>query len=307
MSRMIGQARAMTSSVVMPASYRSAVQPFQSSAAGITAGSWHSLAAMRILITGAGRAIGAATATELTQAGHEVVATARDATLLDELDVALRLTLDVTDDASVAAALDAAGDLDAVVNNAALDGKGPLENFPLERIETVFQTNVFGALRVLQPLLPAWRERGSGVIVNVSSIQGRVATPLDGPYAASKYALESLSETLHYELAHFGIRVVILEPGYTAPGMKAGGRVAGDPAYTELWEQWGNTDEVVTGLSGRPGPELVAKAIVEAVEDPETPLRVPVGDDAIMVLGARSSLGDAEFEATMRAVLGATW
>ena len=229
MSRMIGQARAMTSSVVMPAGYRSAVQPFQSSAAGITAGSWHSLAAMRILITGAGRAIGAATATELTQAGHEVVATARDATLLDELDVALRLTLDVTDDASVAAALDAAGDLDAVVNNAALDGKGPLENFPLERIETVFQTNVFGALRVLQPLLPAWRERGSGVIVNVSSIQGRVATPLDGPYAASKYALESLSETLHYELAHFGIRVVILEPGYTAPGMKAGGRVAGDP------------------------------------------------------------------------------
>ena len=262
---------------------------------------------MRILITGAGRAIGAATASELTRAGHEVVATARDVTLLDDLDVALRLPLDVTDDTSVAAALDAAGELDAVVNNAALNGKGPLENFPLEQIETVFQTNVFGALRVLQPLLPAWRERGSGVIVNVSSIQGRVATPLDGPYGASKYALESLSESLHYELAHFGIRVVILEPGYTAPGMKSGRRVTGDPAYAELWEQWGTTDEVVTGPAGRPGPTLVAKAIVAAIEDPATPLRVPVGDDAAMVLGARSSLGDAEFEATMRAVLGTTW
>jgi len=123
---------------------------------------------MRILITGAGRAIGAATATELTRAGHEVVATARDVTALDHLDVALRLPLDVTDDTSVTAALAAAGELDAVVNNAALNGKGPLESFPLGGLESVFATNVFGALRVVQPLLASWRPRGSGVIVNVS-------------------------------------------------------------------------------------------------------------------------------------------
>ena len=262
---------------------------------------------MRILITGAGRAIGAATAAELAGAGHEVVATARDASLLDGLDVALRLPLDVTDGASVAAALAAAGPLDAVVNNAALNGKGPLEHFPLDRIESVFRTNVLGALRVIQPVLPSWRRRGSGVIVNVSSIQGRVATPLDGVYSASKYALESLSETLHYELSHFGIRVVIVEPGYTAPGMMPGERHVGDPAYTELWEQWEHTDRLVTGAAGRPGPETVARAIRRSIEDPDTPLRVPVGDDAALVLGARSTLGDAEFEATMRAYLGATW
>jgi NAD(P)-dependent dehydrogenase (short-subunit alcohol dehydrogenase family) len=262
---------------------------------------------MRILITGAGRAIGAATAVELTRAGHDVVATARDVSALDDLDAALRLSLDVTDGASVVAALEAAGPLDAVVNNAALNGKGPLESYPIDRIVSMFSTNVFGALRVLQPLLPAWRERGSGVIVNVSSIQGRVATPLDGAYSASKYALESFSETLHYELAHFGIRVVILEPGYTAPGMKMGGRERGDPAYDELWEQWEHTDRVVTGPAGRPGPELVARAVRSAIEDPDTPLRVPVGEDAAMVLGARSALGDAEFEASMREVLGATW
>ena len=168
---------------------------------------------MRILITGAGRAIGAATATELTRAGHEVVATARDPVLLGDLDVALRLPLDVTDAASVAAALDRAGELDAVVNNAALNGKGPLESFPLDHLEQMFRTNAFGALRLLQPLLAGWRARGSGVVVNVSSIQGRVATPLDGAYSASKYALESLSETLHYELGHFGTRSAGFMPG----------------------------------------------------------------------------------------------
>jgi NAD(P)-dependent dehydrogenase (short-subunit alcohol dehydrogenase family) len=262
---------------------------------------------MRILITGAARAIGAATAAELTRAGHEVVATARDVRLLDELDVALRLPLDVTDAASVAAALDEAGDLDAVVNNAARNAKGPLESFPLAEMEALFATNAFGALRVLQPLLPRWRARGSGVVVNVSSIQGRVATPLDGAYSASKYALESISETLHYELGHFGIRVVIVEPGYIAPGMKAATYHDADPAYDPLWAQWADTDKAVTGPAGRPGPEVVAAAIRSAVEDPATPLRVPVGDDAAMVLGARSAMDDAAFEAAMRAVLDAEW
>lgn len=262
---------------------------------------------MRILVTGAGRAIGAATAAQLSRAGHEVVATARDPRLLDELDVARRLALDVTDPDSVHAALTSAGELDAVVNNAAVNGKGPLETFPIEQIESMFATNSLGALRVVQPLLAAWRQRGSGVIVNVSSIQGRVATPLDGAYSATKYALESFSETLHYELGHFGIRVVIIEPGYTAPGMKPAGRTPGDPAYAQLWEEWEHTDLAVGGPAGRPGPEVVAAAVVAAIEDPDTPLRVPVGDDAALVLGARASMDDATFEAAMRAVLGATW
>jgi NAD(P)-dependent dehydrogenase (short-subunit alcohol dehydrogenase family) len=106
---------------------------------------------------------------------------------------------------------------------------------------------------------------------------------------------------------HFGIRVVIVEPGYTAPGMKRSGQTAGDPAYAQLWNEWEHTDRIVTGPAGRPGPDVVAAAIRRAIEDPDTPPRVPVGDDAAMVLGARSSMDDATFEATMRAVLGATW
>ncbi len=262
---------------------------------------------MRILITGAARAIGAATATELARAGHEVVATARDVTTLDHLDVARRLPLDVTNDDSIAAALEAAGDLDAVVNNAGLNGKGPLEDYPFEEIRAVFETNTFGPLRLLRPLLPAWRARGSGVVVNVSSVQGRVATPLEGAYAASKYALEAFSETLRHELGHFGIRIVIVEPGYIAPGMKGVGRHLGDPAYAGLWDQWEGIDTRVTGTAGRSDPAIVATAIRQAIEDPTTPLRVPVGADALMVLGARSTLDDASFEAAMRQTLGLTW
>jgi len=260
---------------------------------------------MRVLITGAARAIGAATAAELMAAGHEVVATARDVSLLDAVPATLRLPLDVTDDASVAAAIDAAGPLDAIVNNAAVSGKGPLDSYPLDRLRQMFEANTFGALRMVQAVAASWRERGSGVIVNVSSVQGRVATPLEGPYAASKYALEALSETLHYELGHFGVRVVIIEPGYIAPGMKAADGHLGDAAYDELRAQWEGTDSKVVGE--RPGPELVGRAIVAAITDPTTPLRVPVGEDAKLILGVRAQLDDASFEATMRQTIGLTW
>jgi len=262
---------------------------------------------MRMLVTGAARAIGRATAIECARRGHEVVATARDPRLLEDLDVAKHLALDVTDAASIRVALDAAGDLDAVVNNAALSGAGPLEDFPLARLQSIIDTNTYGPLRLAQALIPAWRQRGSGVFANVSSVQGRVSSPLEGAYAASKYALEALSETLHYELGHFGIRVVIIEPGYIAPGMKASPRHDGPPAYAELWRQWTGTDAKVTGPSGRPGPELVGVAIADALENRQTPLRVPVGSDADMIFRARRHFDDADFEAAMRKTLDLSW
>jgi NAD(P)-dependent dehydrogenase (short-subunit alcohol dehydrogenase family) len=261
---------------------------------------------MRILVTGAARAIGRATAEELLARGHDVVATARDPALLADLDAARVHALDVTDDASVAACLAAAGELVAVVNNAAVIGSGPLEDYPIEQFRRVIETNTIGALRVIQGVAPSWRARGAGVIVNVSSVQGRVATPLEGAYAASKHALEAISETLHYELAHFGIRVVIIEPGFVAPGMKHGDEHTGDPAYRQLRDEWSGTDTVLN-VDGRPGPELVARAIADAVEQPDTPLRVPVGADAEMIFATRAAMGDAEFEATMRATIGLTW
>ena len=263
---------------------------------------------MKILVTGAARAIGAATVDELLARGHTVVATARDISAMpSEVANRINLCLDVTDDASVAAALAAAGELDAVVNNAAVNGTGPLDGFSLDRLRSMFETNTIGALRVINALVPAWRVRRSGVIINVSSVQGQVATPLEGAYGATKYALEAISETLHYELSHFGIRTVIIQPGYIAPGMKPSDRHLGPDDYAELWRQWDGTDSKLNGGAGRPGPELVGRAIADAIEQRETPLRVPVGADAELIMATRKQLDDAAFEAAMRATLNLTW
>lgn len=265
---------------------------------------------MRVLITGAGRAIGRATCEELTARGHEVVATARRPEVLADLDVADRLALDVTDPDSVAACFAAAGDLDAIVNNAAISESGPMETYPVDRFNAVLDTNVAGILRCVQAVAPAWRERGSGVIVNISSIQGRVGTPLGGAYTASKFAVEGLSETLHFELGHFGVRVCIVEPGYVAPGMKHGNDHDVPEAYAELHAQWNGADDKLTGGTdgdGRTPVDVAARIIADAVDNPDTPLRVPLGDDANLVLGVRKQMDDAEFEATMRAQLDLTW
>ena len=263
---------------------------------------------MRILITGCSTGFGRATALEATRRGHEVVATARDVATLGDLDVAERLSLDVTDQASIAAAVARAGRVDALVNNAGVDRHGPVESYPEDVAQWVMDTNFWGTFRMTTAVAPAMRAQGSGVIVNMSSVQGRVGTPLGGIYSASKAAIESYSESAHFELSHFGVRLVIIQPGYFDTPMATKGSdelVEGTP-YEELATQWSSGSDSLNP-AGRPGPEVVAAAIVDALEDLETPLRVPVGDDSVMVLGARAAMDDAAFEAVMRSTLGLTW
>src|SRR5215470_14039128 len=124
----------------------------------------------RVLITGCSSGIGRATAVELTKRGHDVIATARRPETLDDLDVAQRLALDVTSDASVAAAVAAAGEVDVLVNNAGIAIGGPIEKVPLDRAQALFDTNVWGALRMIQAIAPSMRARNGGAIVNVTSV-----------------------------------------------------------------------------------------------------------------------------------------
>lgn len=267
---------------------------------------------MRILITGCSTGIGRASAVELTKRGHAVVATARRPETIEELDVDTRLTLDVVDDESVRAAVAAAGDLDVLVNNAGYGIVGPVERLPLDEVRRMFETNVFGAWRMIQAVVPGMRARGSGVVVNVSSLAGRVSSPLNGGYSGSKYALEAMSEALHYEVGHFGIRVVLIEPGRFATRFgETELRLGLDAPYDELDRQW-NAAQAKLPTGGDegaepPGPEAVAVAIADAVEHDATPLRRPVGVDAEMVVATRASMDDATFEATMREVLGLDW
>lgn len=263
----------------------------------------------RVLITGCSSGIGRASAIELTRRGHQVIATARRVETLRDLDVAERLALDVEDEATVDAAIGASGHIDVLVNNAGVGLGGPIESVPLPDVRHIFDVNVFGAVRMMQAVLPRLRNAGSGVIVNVSSVAGRVAAPLGGFYASTKWALEAISESLHYEVGHFGIRVVLIEPGAIDTNFGTNRHEHGEdvPPYDELRRQWERADSVLSGGKQPPGPELVATAIADAIDDPTTPLRVPVGDDAEMVIGARASMDDATFEAAMRQTLQVDW
>lgn len=167
----------------------------------------------RILITGASRGLGHALAVELTRRAHEVVASARQIADLADLQAAEKIALDVTMPSSVRDAVAAAGDVDIVINNAAINVEGPVEAVPIDTIQSVFETNVFGPLRVIQGFLPVMRARRTGLIVNISSLAGRFAPPLQGVYSASKAALEMLSEALQFEVQNFGVQVVIIQSG----------------------------------------------------------------------------------------------
>jgi NAD(P)-dependent dehydrogenase (short-subunit alcohol dehydrogenase family) len=263
---------------------------------------------MRVLITGCSTGFGRATAVELTKRGHDVVATARRPETLDGLDVADRLRLDVDDDVSVAEAVGAAGEIDALVNNAGFGLAGPVEAVPIAEAKRMLETNLFGAVRMIQAVVPQMRKRERGTIVNVTSLAGRVAPPLGGFYAATKWALEAISEALHVEVGHFGVRVRVVEPGYFATDFQGKEPRYGldGPPYDELDREWQIALEKLRGPESL-GAEPVAQVVADAVEATEPKLRWPVGADADTVLAARTTMDDETFESTMRGVLDLSW
>ncbi len=235
-----------------------------------------------VLITGASKGIGKATAAELARRGHHVIATARDPQTLDDLEVAVRLRLDVTDQGSVDAAIAQAGEIDVLISNAAAIFAGSVEASPIAEIERLYAQNTSGAIRVVQAVLPQMRERGEGRLVFVSSVAGRTALPGNSAYAATKWALESFAETLAIELQGFGIDITVAEPGPVSSG-----------ALDNMQAYALRDDPYAALLSGEIPPEImispqqVAEELAHLVEAPTVPLRVPVGPVARQTIAAR--------------------
>jgi NADP-dependent 3-hydroxy acid dehydrogenase YdfG len=236
----------------------------------------------RVLITGASSGIGRATVAELAARGHEVVATARRPETLDGLPAALRLALDVTSQASVDAAITAAGPLDALVSNAGETARGTVEATPVSEYERLLNLNFLGAVRVTKAVLPGFRERGGGRIVLVSSILGRLAIPLVSGYAASKFALEALAEALALETQHLGITITTIQPGavLTDGPAKAATWPDDNDAYAHLWNAAGATRDGAIPAS------TVATVIADILDHPAPPLRIPAGPAAEQLLDA---------------------
>jgi NAD(P)-dependent dehydrogenase (short-subunit alcohol dehydrogenase family) len=231
----------------------------------------------RILITGASRGLGRALAVELTRRGHKVVASARQIADLADLPVAEKIALDVTVPSSVRDAIAAVRDVDVVINNAAINAEGPVEAVPVETVQNVFETNVFGPLRVIHGFLPGMRAGRRGVIVNISSLAGQFAPPLQGVYSASKAALEMLSEALQFEVQHFGVQVMIIQSGGIRTDKTNRPDQFSIEAYDPLIQQQNARLAQYAKRGGGAMPEEIARAIAEIIENPKNSLRVPVG------------------------------
>jgi len=256
----------------------------------------------KVLVTGCSSGIGQATALALGRAGHTVLATMRNpgaATQLrqtvdkEKLPIFV-LQLDVDSDESVAAAFSAArsqaGSIDALVNNAALDINGSIEELPLETFRAVMNTNYLGSLRCIKACLPEMRERRSGCIVNVSSVAGRVAASPMGAYAASKAAIEAMSEALAQEVKPFNVRIAIVQPGIVDTPMAR--RIAAPEARSKYPHLRRFAGMFTAALANPVPPSLVADKIREIIESGNVQLRYPVGPDAPGFLGLRASMTD---------------
>jgi NAD(P)-dependent dehydrogenase (short-subunit alcohol dehydrogenase family) len=244
------------------------------------------------LITGSSSGVGRALARRVLEAGHRVVATSRSVAAIRDLEQryprhAMATELDVTDPEQARAAMEAAverfGRLDVVVSNAGLGLFGALEDLAEEELRREFETNVFGAVNTIRAALPQLRAQRSGLIVQISSLEG-VAPAVAGEsaYAATKFAVEGLCEGLAHDVAHLGIEVMIVEPGpiRTRFGERA---VANPPRDPDYQESVGGALEWFAGLDGRQpnDPDRVADAIVTAVDSPDRPRRLALGVEAL--------------------------
>jgi len=266
-----------------------------------------------VLITGTSSGLGRATARYFHAQGWNVIATMRRPqaeTELDRLDRTLVTRLDVEDGASITAAVQAGlarfGRIDVLVNNAGYGAYGPLEATPTSSIQRQFAVNVFGPLMAIQAVLPHFRARRSGAIVNISSIGGRMAFPLGTLYHGTKFALEGASEALQYELSAIGVRVKLVEPG----GIRTdfGGRsfeFSNDPALADYQPLVQSTFAALAPLmENGSSPEQIAEDVYAAATDETSRLRHRAGNDAVQILDARAATDDDQFFDGMKARLG---
>ena len=255
-----------------------------------------------VLITGTSTGMGLATAVALARARHEVYATMRNPARAPQLQALAEqeglpvtvLPLDVDADGSVSGAVAhivaERGRIDGLVNNAGIAPMGPIEELPLSEFRRTMETNFFGALRCIQAVLPGMRARRSGCIINVTSVAGRIAVAPQGPYTASKFALEAVSEVLAQEVKAFNIRVAIVEPAVIQPPSLE--KMRDVPADTRYPHEQRLQALFMASLKQPVPPAVVGEQIRHIIEGESWQLRYPVGPDAEPFLEWRARISD---------------
>jgi NAD(P)-dependent dehydrogenase (short-subunit alcohol dehydrogenase family) len=250
-------------------------------------------------ITGASSGFGRAFAEHALSQGHSVAVAARSTGKLEELvsqapDRVLVVTLDVNNrqqvEQAAAQTLSRFGRVDVLVNNAGYGIVGAVEETPESELRAQMETNFFGAMAVTRAFLPAMRAQRSGAIVNVSSLGGQLSMAGYGAYSASKFALEGASEALAQELKPFGIKVLIVEPGAFRTEF-AGAALKHMPMMDAYSETVGPIRNFTHGMheTQKGDPQKAARAVERALDDPNTPLRIPLGQDAVTMIRAHAN------------------
>ncbi|MFL6503468.1 MAG: SDR family oxidoreductase [Nitrososphaera sp.] len=267
------------------------------------------------VVTGSSSGIGLATSLALARNGYLTYATMRNLakrdsfeSIADKQHLPIRVVqLDVTDENSIKSAIESilseAGRIDLLVNNAGYVLTGAFEDIGINEIKALYETNVFGVIRVTQAVLPIMRKQGSGRIINISSGAGRIGYPGGSAYVSSKFALEGLSESMAYEIEQFGIRTVLVEPGFVRT--KIGENMAiskktQDPnsPYSQMMQMMSsNRDSMFENASDA---DLVASVVVEAATAKEPNLRYLAGKDVQQMMAAKRSMSDEEFQKMMK-------
>lgn len=259
------------------------------------------------LVTGASSGMGKEIAKRLLKDGFRVYVAARHVEKMADLATlgARTLRLDISKEEQIKAAVDTilaeAGGVDVLVNNAGFGLYGPIEDIGIDEARYQFDVNVFGPARLTQLLLPAMRKKGAGTIVNITSMGGKIYTLLGGWYHATKHALEGWSDCLRLELAPFGIRVVVVEPGLieTAFGdVAADGLVkrSGSGPYAELAQAVDKSTKAAYGHGRGTDPDVIARIVSQAVRSKKPRTRYVAGKYAKPMIMIRTWLGDRIFD-----------
>jgi NAD(P)-dependent dehydrogenase (short-subunit alcohol dehydrogenase family) len=261
------------------------------------------------LVTGSSSGIGYETALLLARNGFDTFATMRNMNKSKEITEVSKkenlplkvMQLDVNDDRSVADAinniLNEKKSIEVVVNNAGYGLMGSVEDSSLDEIKAQFETNFFGAIRVIKEVIPIMRKQRTGTIVNVSSVAGRIGFPMGSAYVSSKFALEGLSESISYELKQFGIKIVLIEPGvintnfaFVTP-KKA---LEANSSYSQLMNKL--EENLFSTIANGTPPKDVATVILHSITKESSEHRYLVGNDAVELINARKNSTDEEFE-----------
>jgi NAD(P)-dependent dehydrogenase (short-subunit alcohol dehydrogenase family) len=255
------------------------------------------------LVTGASTGIGRATARSLKRAGYRVFGTSRKAADGNPDGITM-LVCDVTDDASVqkmvAEVINKAGRIDLLVNNAGIGVVGGAEESSFEQCRSIFETNVFGCIRIIKAVLPHMRSQGEGRIINISSVLGRIPAPFMALYSATKHALEGYSESMDHEIRKFNVRSILIEPAYTKTNFDQNSVMADRPLSIYEKARNGMIELTRQAMTTADAADVVAKTVVKAATALKPRVRYTSGSLAAKIVTMRRFVPEALYDSGVR-------